>query len=136
MRKKVLSEFLKCRKCQIQINEFNDGYYYNGVDYAVYTEDEANQEAAKHVVSYIDTLDIDFIISHLPAEIDKVLLKGFLNSSCDNCLNLLALFIRDYKVFVSESICRYGRAYFICFENKTEYAIKYNGITYYIYRLI
>lgn len=136
MRKSALSKFLNCERSQVHINEYHDGYCYDGVDYAIFTEEEANREAAKHVISCMPALDINFVVSHLLGKIDKIVLSQLLNNSCENCFNLVSLFIKDYDEFISESIDKYGRAYFICLEDKTEYAISYNGVTYYIYKLI
>jgi len=137
MRKRVLSNLLKCEYTHIYVNgEDINSYRHNGVHYLVLTEKEANNEAKRQILNYIPLLNADLINKHLKAEVNKKSLEPILNKWCENCLELLVLFINDYNEFINEAINIYGRGYFIGFNDKNEYQIKYKDVIYYIYRLI
>ena len=118
------------------MGEYNNSYYCNGIDYLVLTENEANNEVRKHILDNIPLLNSDFVNRHLIVKVESKILEPILNNWCENCMKLLVLFINDYNEFINEAINIYGRGYFIGFNDKNEYKIKYKGVIYYIYRLI
>lgn len=137
MRKNALARFLNCPANQIFNGEYGTNSFTNLYeDYLVLSESEANEEAKKQVWSYIPTFDTDFLIKHLAKPIPKEEIKELLSNHCDNCLLIIASLIVDYEQFAQEAIEIYGRAYFICFKDKTEYKLKYGGKEYFIYRMI
>lgn len=137
MHKKVLAKFLNC-----PVNKIFQGIYgYNsytdiGIDYLVMTEEEANKEAKRHVWSFISSFDCDFLNNHLVMRIPEDKLADLLTKGCECCQLVIAAFIPNYERFLDEAILKYGREYFLCFEDKTEYRVTYRGKEYCVYRLV
>ncbi|WP_347073336.1 hypothetical protein [Bacteroides thetaiotaomicron] len=137
MRRKILAKFLnrpvnKIFKGDFGCNSFDD----LTANYIVLTEEEANEEAKRHVWNFIHTFDTDFLIKHLGKQFTEERVFELLSRRCDNCLWVMAELMPDYDSFAQEAVTKYGRAYFICFSDKTEYKMEYNGQYYFIYCMV
>jgi len=136
MRRYILARFLNCPAHRVQICEYGANIYrYNSIDYMILTQQEANEEAKRHIWSFLPSIDIDLIIRFLPPHISKDELSNLLINSCENCLLILSRLMPNYELFTEEAITKYGRSYFICFDHKEEYIIKHKEQDYYIYLL-
>ncbi|GEM_PF-3836345 len=137
MRKKILAKFLNRPENKIFSGEYGCNSYNDiTTNYLILTEEEANEEAQKHVWGLIHTFDIDFLMKYLGKQMTKEKVSELMSKHCDNCLLVMASLMPDYDLFAKEAIRKYGRAHFICFGDKTEYKVEYNGQLYLIYRMV
>jgi len=137
MKKKALSQFLRCPENQIFRGEYGiHSYTYINIDYLILTPEEADAEARRQVWSFIHTFDYEFLCRYLPVELPQEKLANLLKQSCECCLQFIAALIPNYEQFLDAAIEKYGRAYFLCFADKTEYKVEYDGSEYVVYRLV
>ena len=119
--------------------ESNDIYSFDGEEYMILTDDEADEKVAEYIKDSVWAFNPSFLSSH--SDIDEGVFK-LLQDKCESANEAVLKLIKDFDKFVEDAVGTDGRGHFLSSYDGEENEIglfkffcpEYNNETYYIYR--
>jgi hypothetical protein len=141
-RTKALALLLDTEEKNI-FNDCENQFSYNGEEYLVLTDEEANEKAKEEIEQSLWAFNPIFILEHCSTwdrmsnwEVDaaKEALEKIQSSHAEAINELVRAMISDLDEFVEDAIMEDGRGYFIATYDGYEDEAKVGDTWYYIYR--
>ena len=108
------------------------------LEYAVGTDEEADQAVKENIKQSLWTFNAEFIIDHAKVGYSDAFvkqLKEMQGKLCEGCNDLVECLIEDLDEFIDDAIGADGRGHFLSSYSGDENEITIDGETYYAYRL-
>ena len=87
-------------------------YSIGGCEYAIGTEEEADEAAKEYIEQSVWAFNADFLSAHIEA-LDTEDIERLRGDSCEGCNDALIKLIDDFDAFVEDAISADGRAHFL-----------------------
>ena len=109
-----------------------------GLEYAIGTDEEADQAVKENIKQSLWAFNAEFIIDHAKVGYSDAFakqLKEMQAKLCEGCNDLVECLIEDLDEFIDDAIGADGRGHFLSSYSGDENEITIDGETYYAYRL-
>lgn len=109
-----------------------------GMEYAVGTDEEADEAVKENIKSSLWAFNASFILEHSKAKYSSELeksLKEMQVKLCEGCNDLVEALIEDMDKFVDNAVSADGRGRFLSTYDSEEEEITIDNETFYAYRL-
>ena len=109
-----------------------------GLEYAIGSDDEAQEAAGKYIKQSLWAFNASFIIDHSKMEYTNDLekcIKEMQGKLCESANSLVEALIEDMDSFIEDAIGADGRGHFLSSYDGNENEIVIDDETYYAYRL-
>jgi len=142
-KKKALAKFLGCEPEDIEKLDYDHYglpvYRYKDKEYAVGTDEEADEAVKEYIKDSIWAFNAEFIVDYcnLPAELAEII-KEYQEAGCERANDKLLALVESHgglDGFVEKAVEIDGRGHFLNNYDGREYEVEINGKTYYIYIL-
>lgn len=111
--------------------ESNDIYSFDGEEYMILTDDEADEKVAEHIKDSVWAFNPSFLSCH--SGIDQDVFK-LLQEKCESANEAILKLIKDFDHFVEDAVASDGRGHFLSSYDGYENEQEHDNETYYIYR--
>jgi len=108
-----------------------------GLEYAIGTDEEADEAIKQYMQDSVWTFRPEFIASHTKAGASNGMIKAIiaLQESCEDCNDDIKSLIEDMDDFISDAVSADGRGMFLSPYDSEEQEIVIDGEYYFAYRL-
>ena len=113
--------------------ESNDIYSFDGEEYMILTDDEADEKVAEYIKDSVWAFNPSFLSCH--SGIDQDVFK-LLQEKCESANEAILKLIKDFDHFVEDAVASDGRGHFLSSYDGYENEQELDNETYYIYRTI
>lgn len=124
---------------KLDYDHFGMDIYTDGSqEYAIGTDEEADQAARDEILSSLWAFNAEFILTHSKAPCKPALVKALKQVQeqlCESANEFVEALISDLDEFVEDAIQADGRGRFLATYDSEEVEVEINGITFYCYRL-
>lgn len=113
-------------------------YSYAHLEYAVGTDEEADQAVKENIKQSLWAFNAEFIIDHAKVGYSDAFVKQLKEMQaklCEGCNDLVECLIEDLDEFIDDAIGADGRGHFLSSYDGNENEITIDDETFYIYRL-
>jgi len=111
--------------------ESNDIYSFDGEEYMILTDDEADEKVAEYIKETVWAFNPSFLSCH--SGIDEDIFK-LLQDKCESSNEAILKLIKDFDHFVEDAVASDGRGHFLSSYDGYENEQEHDRETYYIYR--
>tara|TARA_R110002167_G_scaffold333942_1_gene541028 strand:- start:343 stop:816 length:474 start_codon:yes stop_codon:yes gene_type:complete len=111
--------------------ESNDIYSFDGEEYMILTDDEADEKVAEYIKDSVWAFNPSFLSCH--SGIDQDVFK-LLQDKCESANEAILKLIKDFDHFVEDAVASDGRGHFLSSYDGYENEQEHDNETYYIYR--
>jgi len=111
--------------------ESNDIYSFDGEEYMILTDDEADEKVAEYIKDSVWAFNPSFLSCH--SGIDQDVFK-LLQEKCESANEAILKLIKDFDHFVEDAVASDGRGHFLSSYDGYENEQEHDRETYYIYR--
>jgi len=111
--------------------ESNDIYSFDGEEYMILTDDEADEKVAEYIKDSVWAFNPSFLSCH--SGIDEDVFK-LLQEKCESANEAILKLIKDFDHFVEDAVASDGRGHFLSSYDGYENEQEHDRETYYIYR--
>jgi hypothetical protein len=111
--------------------ESNDIYSFDGEEYMILTDDEADEKVAEYIKETVWAFNPSFLSCH--SGIDEDVFK-LLQEKCESANEAILKLIKDFDHFVEDAVASDGRGHFLSSYDGYENEQEHDRETYYIYR--
>jgi len=111
--------------------ESNDIYSFDGEEYMILTDDEADEKVAEYIKYSVWAFNPSFLSCH--SGIDQDVFK-LLQDKCESANEAILKLIKDFDHFVEDAVASDGRGHFLSSYDGYENEQEHDNETYYIYR--
>jgi hypothetical protein len=111
--------------------ESNDIYSFDGEEYMILTDDEADEKVAEYIKDSVWAFNPSFLSCH--SGIDQDVFK-LLQEKCESANEAILKLIKDFDHFVEDAVASDGRGHFLSSYDGYENEQEHDNETYYIYR--
>jgi len=108
------------------------------LEYAVGTDEEADQAVKENIKQSLWTFNAEFIIDHAKVGYSDAFVKQLKEMQaklCEGCNDLVECLIEDLDEFIDDAISADGRGHFLSSYDGNEEKVTIDGETFYAYQL-